>query len=173
MKTSGYEPNSHSRLTISLWVNMRPNLVSKSGYKALERQILPKVVADLPLAKAQHGSLKNKNTTSALLPLIHKVVEGVNQKKTSLSHTLYGHWIFKSHWCREPTKLFTAQSKNCMLLIQMRDSGLPRSASQSTTRLLHITPPHQFLCFHIPKLLWTSVIQCRWRACSSVFGKLS
>ena len=57
-----------------LGTSYRPMLLLSPAVKVLERLILTKIVAHLPLAENQHGFRKDRSTTSALLPITQIVV---------------------------------------------------------------------------------------------------
>ena len=66
---------------IHLGSSYRPILLLCPAAKVLELLLLPSFQRHLPVADTQHGYQKQHSTTSALLPLAHKVAQGFNQPK--------------------------------------------------------------------------------------------
>ena len=62
-----------------LGTSYRPISLLSPTVKVLERLLLPEL-RNLPLSNTQHGFRPHRSTTTALLPLIHKVVTGFNQR---------------------------------------------------------------------------------------------
>merc|ERR1711888_284015 len=58
----------------------RPISLLCSAVKVFERLLLPEL-NNLPLSPTQHGFRSNHSTTTALLPLVHKVALGFNQPR--------------------------------------------------------------------------------------------
>ena len=67
-----------------LGTSFRPISLLCPGIKVLERLLLPLLSHHLTLADTQHGFRQQRSTTSALLPLVHKVAAGFNQLKPPL-----------------------------------------------------------------------------------------
>ena len=61
------------------WQQLSPHLHSLPVVKVLERLLLPEL-RRLPLSNTQHSFRPHRSTTTALLPLTHKVVSGFNQQ---------------------------------------------------------------------------------------------
>ena len=66
---------------IHLGSSYRPISLLCPAAKVLKRLLLPSVQRHLPVADTQHGYHKQPFTSSAFLPLAHKVAQGFNQPK--------------------------------------------------------------------------------------------
>jgi len=64
-----------------LGTSYRPISLLCPGVKVLEKLILPQLTHHLQLVDSQHGFRRQHSTTSALLPLVHKVATGFNKPK--------------------------------------------------------------------------------------------
>ena len=93
-----------------LGTSFRPISLLCPSIKVLERLLLTALESSLPLADSQHGFRKMRSTTSALLPLAHKVAAGFNQNRPPLRTVAMAIDLSKAFDTVSHTKLIEAIS---------------------------------------------------------------